>query len=124
MAKNGRILSFRDLDVWQKSMALAEACYLAARQLPASETFGLARQIRRAAVSVASNIAEGHQLPRASYRHHVCIALGSIAELQTQFELAGRTGILPPDLVGELDQCLREIRRMLIRLRLSLRRDP
>jgi four helix bundle protein len=113
----GKILNFRDLEVWQKSMVLAESCYKAVGRLPASERFGLALQMRRAAVSIPSNIAEGHQLPTASYRHHVSIALGAVAELQTQVELAGRLGFTRTETVRELEQGLCELRQMLARLR-------
>jgi hypothetical protein len=64
---DNRILNFRDLDVWQKSMLLAESCYTVVARLPLSERFGLALQMRRAVVSIPSNIAEGHQLPTAAY---------------------------------------------------------
>lgn len=115
-----KILTFRDLDVWQRSMMLAEICYAAAAKLPKTETFGLATQMRRAAVSVPSNIAEGHQLPPAAYRHHVSVALGSLAELQTQIELARRIGLLDGE-AQILQRHSDRVRQMLVRLRASLR---
>ncbi len=81
--------SFRDLIVWQKSMALARHAYALTMTLPKSETYGLLSQIRRAAVSVPSNIAEGHgRLTDLQFRHFLGNARGSLYELQTQIQLA------------------------------------
>ena len=88
------IKSYKDLDAWQAAMAVAEQCYLITKSLPPSEQYGLTAQMRRAAVSVAANIAEGHQKTRAGYVNHVQIALGSLAELETQLELAIRLKLL------------------------------
>ena len=71
-------------------MELAEACYRLTKRFPTSEQYGLTVQMRRAAVSVASNVAEGHRRTRPGYVHHLQIALGSLAELETQVELAQR----------------------------------
>jgi len=109
------------LEVWQKSMSVAELAYRVAMLLPRSEMFGLATQIRRASVSVPSNIAEGHQLPTAAYRHHVSVALGSLAELDTQMELAVRVGLLSPECVRDVRLEVAGIRLMLLRLRASLK---
>ncbi len=80
--------SYRELVVWQKAMMLAESAYAIASLLPDIERFGLANQLRRAAVSVPSNIAEGHERrSRAEYRRFIAIACGSLAELETQLEL-------------------------------------
>jgi four helix bundle protein len=85
------IRSHRDLQIWQRAMELSEATYAVARQLPAFETYGLAQQLRRSAVSVASNIAEGHgRIHRGDYVHHLSVSRGSLAELETQLELALR----------------------------------
>jgi four helix bundle protein len=86
------IRSFRDLDVWQVSMHIAIAIYEVAKRLPESERFELSAQMRRAAVSVPSNVAEGHahRINPRTYAHHVRIALGSLAELETDLELAVR----------------------------------
>ena len=72
-------------------MDLADATYDVMRSLPRYESYGLADQLRRSAVSVASNIAEGHgRLHRGDYVHHLSMARGSLAELQTQLQLACR----------------------------------
>jgi four helix bundle protein len=86
------IRSFRDLDTWQAGMDLVVAAYDVAGRLPASERFELGGQMRRAAVSVPSNVAEGHAFRSSAkaFARHVRIALGSIAELETCFEIAVR----------------------------------
>ena len=84
-----RITSFKDLEAWQASMEVAESCYRLTKRFPSSEQYGLTAQMRRAAVSVASNVAEGHRRTRPGFVHHLQIALGSLAELETQLELGG-----------------------------------
>jgi four helix bundle protein len=84
------ITSFRDLMVWQKAMKLVEDVYVLTEQFPKSEIFGLRAQLRRAVVSIPSNIAEGHARKSGYYLNHLNMALGSQAELQTQLELAYR----------------------------------
>ncbi len=79
--------------VWQTGMELAEAVYRVTKGLPASELYGLNSQLRRAAVSIPSNIAEGHtRESRKEYLHHVSVAHGSLAEVETQLEIARRLG--------------------------------
>ena len=91
------IRSFRDLIAWQKSMDLARAIYTATRELPVEERFGLSSQMRRAAVSVPSNIAEGWgRQSRPDYLKHLRTARGSLLELTTQHELAASMGLLSP----------------------------
>jgi four helix bundle protein len=107
------IQSFRDLEVWRKSMDLAERVYFVSKDFPQSETFGLTSQVRRAAVSIPSNIAEGKAVGGQRYRRHVKIALGSNAELQTQIELAKRLNMFTEAAGNELLQQATEIGRML-----------
>jgi four helix bundle protein len=85
--------SFKQLDVWQNAMDLAVSIYQLTKGFPASERFGLTVQVRRASVSVASNIAEGHRRTRPAYINHLQIALGSLAEVETQIMLAVRLGL-------------------------------
>jgi four helix bundle protein len=100
------INSFRDLRVWQGEMDLVEQVYRLTQTFPAQEIYGLTNQMRRAAVSVPSNIAEGHTREHTKeYLHHVSVAQGSLAELQTQLEIAGRLRYLVPD---QLTQVLDE----------------
>jgi four helix bundle protein len=115
------IRSHRDLVVWQEAMALAELCYKRTSNFPALERYGLMSQIRRAVVSVASNIAEGHgrrTLP--AYLSHLSIALGSQAELETQIELSHRLVYLNDseanevlDLAGRVGRRLHALMRSL-----------
>jgi four helix bundle protein len=96
----GRISHFRDLEVWQRSMDLVEAVYRLSGGFPKSETYGLTSQLRRSAVSVPSNIAEGHT--RAStkeYLNHLPMAQASLAELGTQLEIASRPGYITPEVL-------------------------
>ena len=114
------IQSFRDLTVWQNAMTLAEHVYELTEAMPRTEIYGLTSQIRRAVVSIPSNIAEGKAIGGRSYRRHLRIALGSEAELQTQIELAVRLKMLPR---AEAENVLREtseLGRMLTNLRKAL----
>jgi four helix bundle protein len=91
------VRSHRDLEAWRIAVELAEACYRASEAFPSAERFGLTQQLRRAAVSVPANIAEGHRRPRAAYLNHLSIALGSHAELDTCLELAAHFGWIVPE---------------------------
>jgi four helix bundle protein len=98
-----RSKSYRELIVWQKAMSLARQAYTLTRGLPKSEAYGLLTQVRRAAVSVPSNIAEGHgRLTDSQFRHFLGNARGSLYEMQTQVELAGGLGYIEEKLVEEL----------------------
>ena len=90
-----KVSHFRELKVWQRGMDIVVAVYRITCGFPKSELYGLTGQVRRAAVSVPSNIAEGHT--RAStkeYLNHVSIAQASLAEVETQLEIASRLGYL------------------------------
>ena len=103
-------------------MDLVTATYEVARVLPASEQFGLRAQMQRAAVSVPSNIAEGHAGGSGRrYRNFVRIALGSIAELDTQLELALRLKYIDSEKFTELARQLTRTRQLLHGLHRSLR---
>jgi four helix bundle protein len=87
----------RDLLVWSLGMDLAEQVYRATAAFPDQERFGLQSQMRRAAVSIPCNIAEGHgRLAAGEMRHFLGVARGSLRELETQIELAGRMGYIEP----------------------------
>jgi len=115
------VRSYRDLRVWQQAMDLAEATYRATEQFPEHERYGLVTQLRRAAVSVASNIAEGHARSLGDYLRHLLISNGSLAEVETQVVLSARLGFLPADLADSLLQASDQVGRMLGGLRKSLR---
>ncbi|HEY1422754.1 MAG TPA: four helix bundle protein [Candidatus Acidoferrum sp.] len=106
--------TYRDLQVWQKAMDLVENCYQVSRSLPKDELFGLTSQIRRAAVSVPANIAEGFgRWHRKEYVHHLRMAAGSVTELETHLLIAGRLRYLQSDAVQYLLKATDEIGRML-----------
>ncbi|MDP1570955.1 MAG: four helix bundle protein [Vicinamibacterales bacterium] len=112
----GSTTSFRDLEVWQLSMQLVEDVYKVTRLMPREE-FDLRRQIRRAAVSIPVNVAEGwRRRSRLAYRNHVSIALGSQAELETEFEIAARINALPVDVYADVLSRAGSVGRMLTRL--------
>jgi len=91
------IQSFRDLDAWHAAMDLSVMVYDASTRFPSDERFGLMSQVRRASVSVPSNIAEGQSFGTdGRYMHHVRIALGSIGELSTELEIAVRLKYVRP----------------------------
>jgi four helix bundle protein len=89
------ISSFRDLTVWQLGMQLTEQVYRSTAEFPKSETYGLSSQMRRSAVSIPSNIAEGQGRDSTKeFLHFLAIAFGSICELETQLILANRFNYL------------------------------
>ncbi|MBQ6093301.1 MAG: four helix bundle protein [Clostridia bacterium] len=119
--------SYKELIVWQKSMKLAEKVYLLVKALPREETYALSDQIRRAAVSIPSNIAEGYaRQSQKEFLQFLCIARGSRAELETQLLLAQRLGYfcaVPQDLLESTMDLLDEISRMLYTLTSRLSND-
>jgi four helix bundle protein len=87
--------TYRDLHAWKQGMDLVEQCYLTTASFPKSELYGLASQLRRAAISIPANVAEGHcRRTTKAYANHVSIAIGSHGELETCIELGGRLGFL------------------------------
>ncbi|HTP11856.1 MAG TPA: four helix bundle protein [Anaerolineae bacterium] len=89
-----KIKSYRDLQIWQKAVELAVHVCQITEMFPKSEVYGLAGQVRRAAVSIPSNIAEGHSRSQAELSRFLSIARGSLAELETQMKIAQRIGYL------------------------------
>jgi four helix bundle protein len=113
--------NYRDLIVWQIAIKLAKAIYKLTEKFPKQETYALADQIRRAAVSVPSNIAEGQarKLP-GDFRRFLHIALGSLAEVDTQLVLAQEFGYLSKDDVEGIDEQIQDLRKKLYALFNSL----
>jgi len=108
------IKSYRDLQVWDRAMKLAQMCYAGTAQSPKGETYGLVSQIRRAAVSILSNIAEGHsRRTRQAFLNHLSISLCSQSELETQIELSRRLGLVCEDSARLILREAEEIGRML-----------
>lgn len=116
------IKSYRDLEVWQKAIDLVVDAYHLTSTFPKDEKYGLTSQIRRASVSVPSNIAEGHSRGYTNeYLHHIAIAQGSLAELETQLEIALRLNYIKHSRLGELLAKTSEIGRILTGLKKSLK---
>ena len=119
------IRSYRDLIVWQKAVDLYVEAYRLSKKLPKEELYALSDQIRRAAVSVPSNIAEGHaRHSRKDFAHFLMIAQGSIAELETQLYLAVRMTMLAESDVDSLMPLSGEVSKMLMSLRTKLSTNP
>ncbi|MHB0936548.1 MAG: four helix bundle protein [Armatimonadota bacterium] len=115
------VKSYRDLLVWQKGVDLAVECYKLTESFPKSELYGLTNQMRRAAVSIPSNVAEGSARQHTpEFTQHVSIACGSIAELDTQVEIARRLHFADEQLVRDFFAHTEELSRMLGSLRRSL----
>ena len=109
--------SYRDLRVWREAIAFAKKVYALTGVFPAHERFGLTAQMRRAAVSIPSNIAEGHaRIGTKEYLHYLSIALGSAAELDTQIVISQELNYLAMTDSLELTQELDIIGKMLRRL--------
>ncbi len=106
--------SYKDLVVWQRAVSLVVDIYKVSSQFPREEVYGLTSQIRRASVSIPSNIAEGQgrNSPRA-FANHLNIALGSAAELETQLIVSSEVGYLSQATLVELIDELTEIIRMI-----------
>ena len=106
--------SFRDLIVWQRAMQLTVAIYRLTKGFPREEIYGLTSQIRRAAVSVPSNIAEGHgRLNKAEFLQFLGIARASNFELQTQLQIARELEMGSPKLVDEAEGLSHEVGKMI-----------
>lgn len=117
------MFNFERLEVWQKSMDLARTVYQSTRKFPAEERFGLRIQMRRAAASIPSNIAEGcSRKSRLDFARFVEIATGSTFELATQARLAADEGLLDDSAYDQIYRLAIEIVRMLSGLRDSLNR--
>jgi four helix bundle protein len=106
--------SYRDLKVWQRSIELAVAVYHLTRDFPKDELYGLTSQLRRGAVSISSNIAEGYGRSSAGeYRQFVGMARGSALEVQTQLVIAGRLGFGNEKSMATADGFSQEVGKML-----------
>ena len=115
------IQHYRQLKVWQKAMELAEQCYGVTRAYPNEERFGLVSQIRRAAVSVPANIAEGQgRFHTKEFLNHLSMARGSLLEVETLLLLSERVGFLNQELLAGLLSISDEVSRMLSGLRKAL----
>jgi four helix bundle protein len=115
------VQSFRDLQVWQRSMQLTVSIYNLTRNFPREEVYGLTSQIRRSAVSVASNIAEGQgRLTTGEFRQFLGVARGSNFELQTQLEIGRALGFGDSKSIDEAEGLSHQVGKMIYALLASL----
>jgi four helix bundle protein len=113
--------SFKELVVWQRAMQLTVAIYRLTRDFPREEQFGLTSQIRRSAISVPSNIAEGQgRISPSEFRQFLGMARGSNCEVETQLEIARSLEFGNPKLIDEAESLSTEVRKMLFGLLNSL----
>ena len=114
---------YTDLVAWQKAMDLVEAVYRCTRAFPKEELYGISSQLRRAATSIPSNIAEGHcRNGRREFVHHLSIALGSLGELETQVMISERLGYLTAPESSKIVASAAEAGRIIVGLMHSLER--
>ena len=117
--------SYKQLNVWQRSIALVKEVYILTEDFPKSELYGLTNQMRRAAVSIPSNIAEGYSRKhRQEYIQFLKVAFGSGAELETQLTIAKELNFAPPGKLASVELLLSETLRMLNKLVASLNPKP
>ena len=115
--------SFRELRVWQAAMDLVEKIYRLTREFPKEEMYGLSSQLRRACVSVPSNIAEGHTREHLKeYLHHLSMAQASLSEVDTQLEIARRLHYITPTQLSSINGDLVSLGKQMYSLRNALSR--
>jgi four helix bundle protein len=122
MISTPRVRSFRGLQVWQRSMELTVLIYKLTGSFPREEVYGLTSQLRRCAVSVSSNIAEGQgRLNTREFKQFLGIARGSNCELQTQLEIARRLELGEAKLIDEAEGLAHEVGKMIFTILGKLR---
>ena len=118
------MFGFEKLEVWEKAILFADTVYAITREFPSDERFGLTNQMRRAAVSISSNIAEGSaRISRKDFTRFIEIASGSLFEVVSQSFISRNQGFLTPDEFQNLYDAAEEQGRMLSGLRCSLLED-
>jgi|SRR5581483_1545468 len=122
---NSMVQNYRDLIAWQKAMDLVERVYSATASFPPDERFGLTAQIRRAVVSVPSNIAEGQgRRSRSEFGHFLSVAHGSLREVETQLLIAIRLHFLDEAIAESVLSLSDEVGRLIGGLARSLEQPP
>ncbi len=117
-----KVNNYRDLIVWQKAIDLCELIYTTTKGFPKEETYGIISQMRRCAVSIASNIAEGHSRnTKGEYIQFIGIAKGSLSELETQIIISERLGYCRTEDKERLLPLCSEVGKMLVTIQLKLR---
>ena len=115
------MFNFEKLDVWHKGLAFADSIYTLTRKFPADERFGLTHQMRRAAISTPSNVAEGSsRASQTNFGRFIEIGTGSLYEVVTQSFIAKKLGFLSAEEFGRVYRDAEELSRMLSGLRRSL----
>ena len=113
---------YQELKAWQAAMQLAELAYVLSARFPKHQTYGLASQLQRSAVSIPSNVAEGHARDSLrEYLHHISIAMGSLAEVETQLLLAERLNYVKAEEMRTLEGLVEQTGMMLRGLQKSLK---
>ena len=116
------VQNYRELIVWQKAMDLVELVYQATKAFPKEELYGLTNQVRRAAVSIPSNIAEGQaRQSTAEFKNFLSIAQGSRAEVETQIMIAQRLHYISQQQTDQILALSEEIKRMMYSLSAKLK---
>lgn len=116
------IKSYKELIVWQKSIKLVKEIFILTDKFPKSELYGLISQMRRAAVSIPSNIAEGYgRKSSKEYTQFYSISYGSALELETQIIISKELSFTPAENFGKVDILLEEVSRMLNSMRSQMR---
>ncbi|HLW20518.1 MAG TPA: four helix bundle protein [Cyclobacteriaceae bacterium] len=116
--------NFKDLKVWQKSVDLAVVIYHITSAFPSEEKFGLVSQMRRASISVSSNIAEGcAKSSKKSFSNSLEISLGECFELEAQTEICKRIGLIAEDSYIQITTAANEIQKMIMGLKYSLEKN-
>lgn len=116
-----RIKNHKDLEVWKKSISFVKDIYEVTQQFPKDEVYGLTSQIRRASISIPSNIAEGAgRKSKTEFKRFIYIAIGSISEVETQLIISSEINYLSHEKFDELNLRLTEIRKMMFDLIKSL----
>ncbi|MEM1377495.1 MAG: four helix bundle protein [Pseudomonadota bacterium] len=117
--KSKPIQDYRDLTVWREGMTLAELVYAMTADFPSTELYGLTSQMRRSAVSIPSNIAEGFgRAQRKPFIQFLRVAQGSLKELETQIELSSRLGFIKPEIsAGAMEATRRLGKRLVVYIR-------
>jgi four helix bundle protein len=112
--------SYRELKVWKRSMVLVTDVYRISRSFPPDERFGLTSQLRRAAVSITTNIAEGYgRATRGEYLNHLSVARGSLFEVEALITVSAELSFLTKEELSTLEDHLSQMRAMLRALRNS-----
>ena len=115
---------FKSLKVWQRAHVLTLEVYRATSVFPKQELYGLTSQVRRSSVSIASNLAEGcGRVGQREFGYFIQLSIGSANELEYQLLLAKDLGVLGPELHQDLDNTVRDVRKMLTALLIKVNRE-